>query len=146
MGYHEYKTSVKKSPLNNKCIVRFYNDILILSEDGLHGVEISSNVLTDERLIKPRDGFIKRDLVNAIKNYDHSKIFMVENDVYLYIFIGDDIYVADSRYLAKNEDGEVGNFSYEIVKWKAPTTYLNAKIEEQYLELIQHDGKALYHP
>ena len=146
MGYHEYKTSVKKSPLNNKCIVRFYNDILILSEDGLHGVEISSNVLTDERLIKPRDGFIKRDLVNAIKNYDHSKIFMVENDVYLYIFIGDDIYVADSRYLAKNEDGEVGNFSYEIVKWKAPTTYVkNAKIEEQYLELIQHDGKALYH-
>lgn len=69
---------------------------------------------------------------------------MVENDVYLYIFIGDDIYVADSRYLAKNEDGEVGNFSYEIVKWKAPTTYLNAKIEEQDLELIQHDGKALY--
>ncbi len=145
VGYHEYKTSVKKSPLNNKCIVRFYNDILILSEDGLHGIEISSNVLTDERLIKPRDGFIKRDLVNAIKNYDHSKIFMVENDVYLYIFIGDDIYVADSRYLAKNEDGEVGNFSYEIVKWKAPTTYLGAKIEERYLELIQHDGKALYH-
>lgn len=145
VGYHEYKTSVKKSPLNNKCIVRFYNDILILSEDGLHGVEISSNVLTDERLIKPRDGFIKRDLVNAIKNYDHSKIFMVENDVYLYIFIGDDIYVADSRYLAKNEDGEVGNFSYEIVKWKAPTTYLGAKIEERYLELIQYDGKALYH-
>lgn len=145
VGYHEYKTSVKKSPLNNKCIVRFYNDILILSEDGLHAIEISSNVLTDERLIKPRDGFIKRDLVNAIKNYDHSKIFMVENDVYLYIFIGDDIYVADSRYLAKNEDGEVGNFSYEIVKWKAPTTYLNAKIEEQNLELIQHDGKALYH-
>ncbi len=145
VGYHEYKTSVKKSPLNNKCIVRFYNDILILSEDGLHAIEISSNVLTDERLIKPRDGFIKRDLVNAIKNYDHSKIFMVENDVYLYIFIGDDIYVADSRYLAKNEDGEVGNFSYEIVKWKAPTTYLNAKIEEQNLELIQHDGKALYY-
>ena len=145
VGYHEYKTSVKKSPLNNKCIVRFYNDILILSEDGLHGIEISSNVLTDERLIKPRDGFIKRDLVNAIKNYDHSKIFMVENDIYLYIFIGDDIYVADSRYLAKNEDGEVGNFSYEIVKWKAPTTYLGAKIEERYLELIQHDGKALYH-
>ncbi len=144
VGYHEYKTSVKKSPLNNKCIVRFYNDILILSEDGLHGIEISSNVLTDERLIKPRDGFIKRDLVNAIKNYDHSKIFMVENDVYLYIFIGDDIYVADSRYLSKNEDGEVGNFSYEIVKWKAPATYLGAKIEEQNLELIQHDGKALY--
>jgi len=144
VGYHEYKTSVKKSPLNNKCIVRFYNDILILSEDGLYGIEISSNVLTDERLIKSRDGFIKKDLINAIKNYDHSKIFMVENDIYLYIFVGDDIYVADSRYITKNEDGEIGNFSYEIVKWKANTTYLGAKIEEQDLELIQHDGKALY--
>ena len=62
-GYQEYKTSVKKSPINENCIVRFYNDILILSEDGLYGIEISSNVLTDERLIKPRDGFIKKDLI-----------------------------------------------------------------------------------
>ena len=39
VGYNEFKTSIERSPLNNRALARFYNDILILDEKGLYGIE-----------------------------------------------------------------------------------------------------------
>ena len=143
--YKEYKTSISKTPLNNRCIVRFYNDVLILAKDGLWGIEISSNVLTNERLVKLRSGFINKDLVSAIKNYDTSKIFILENNTYMYIFIGTEVYVADSRYTSKNENNVIENLSYEIVKWVIHNTYRMGKMTDNETTLLEESGDVFYH-
>jgi hypothetical protein len=145
VSYRELKTSITKTPLNNKCIVRFYNDVLILAKDGLYGVEISSNVLTNERLVKLRSGFINKDLIQSIQNFDKNKIFILENNIYLYIFIGTTVYVADSRYTATNPNNLIENVSYEIVKWITHNTYRMGKINDLEITLLEESGDVFYH-
>jgi hypothetical protein len=144
VSYVEYKTNITKSPLNNRCIIRFYNDILVLAKDGLFGIEISQNVLTDERLVKLRSGFINKDLVEAIANYDNNKIFVVENDIYMYIVIGDKLYLADSRYISQNPNSAVENLSYEIIEWKINTKYIDAKVIDDIVYFVEENNNLIY--
>lgn len=145
VGYKEYKTSINETPLNNRCIVRFYNDILILSKNGLFGIELSANVLTDERLIKLRSGFINTDLIMAIAaTANQNSIYILENNQYLYIFIGNKVYVADARYIDKNENSTVGNVSYEIVKWDIPIAFVSGQFENDKLIMLDVDRKLFY--
>jgi hypothetical protein len=144
LSYREFKTNITKTPINNRCIVRFYNDILILAKDGLYGIEISQNVLTDERLVKLRSGFINRDIVNTISTYDIDKVFILENNVYMYIFFGNKCYVADSRYVGQASNSSVENISYEIVEWKMPITFVGGKINEDQLYLIEENNNLIY--
>ena len=104
-----------KSPINNKCIVNFYNDIVMLTKDGLLGIEISSNVLTNERLLKLRSGFINKMLKESVKSAEN--VFCAEDGERLYMVADKTIYVADARYVAVNENAKIENLSYEIVKW-----------------------------
>jgi hypothetical protein len=145
VGYNEFKTNIKKTPINTRCIVRFYNDILILAKDGLYGIEISSNVLTNERLVKLRSAFINEELkkkINAVQ--DLSKIFMVENDRLMYIFIGQEAYVSDSRYINQNPNSEIENLSYEMVKWTSEVEWFSAKVFENKFYFIQQNGRVIY--
>jgi len=142
--YFEYKTNLSKSPLNIRCLVRFYIDILVLDKDGLYGIEISQNVLTDERLVKLRSGFINKELVSKISQYDNSKIFIIENNVYMYIFIGTKVYVADSRYIAQNPNSSAENVSYEIMDWNLPTTFFNAKVLDEVIYLNEENNNLIY--
>jgi hypothetical protein len=144
VGYKEHKTSINKTPLNHRSITRFYNDIIMLTKDGLYGIEISGNVLTNERLIKLRSGLINRDLINAIKSYDNSKIYIAENHQYMYIFIGKTVYVADSRYITKDEGNSLEEITYEIVKWELPIEQRFAKFVDNELMLLSGDGKMFY--
>jgi hypothetical protein len=145
VGYNEFKTNIQRTPINNRCIVRFYNDILILSKEGLYGVEISSNVLTNERLLKLRSGFINDELtakINAIQ--DKSKIFVVEDNRRMYIFIGKEVYLADSRYIAQNPNSEIENLSYEIVKWTSEVEWFTGKAQDGKFYLIDEVGDVVY--
>jgi hypothetical protein len=142
--YNEFKTNITKSPLNNRCLIRFYNDILVLAKDGLFGIEISQNVLTDERLVKLRSGFINKDLVEAIANYDNSKIFVVENDIYMYIVIGERLYLADSRYISQNPNSAAENVSYEIIEWKNNANYITANVVDDIVYFIQENNNLIY--
>lgn len=144
VGYNEFKTSINKTPLNHRSIVRFNNDIVMLTKDGLYALEISNNVLTDERLMKLRSGFINRELVAKINAYDPKKIFILENNLYMYIFIGQDLYVADSRYTAQNENNIIENISYEIIYWSLPKTFKTGKVEENTFKILNETGKFMY--
>jgi hypothetical protein len=144
VSYFESKTNITKTPLNPRCIVRFYNDILILAKDGLYGIELSQNVLTDERLVKLRSGFINKDIVNSIANYNNDDVFILENNVYMYIFFGDKCYVADSRYVGQASNSTVENVSYEIIEWKMPMTFVGGKIIEDELHLIEANNSIIY--
>lgn len=144
-GYKEFKTNIQRTPINNRCIVRFYNDILILSKEGLYGVEISSNVLTNERLLKLRSGFLNDELIAKIAAVqDKSKIFMIEDNRLMYIFIGKEIYLADSRYIAQNPNSEIENLSYEIVKWTSEVDWFTGKAQDGKFYLIEQNGDVIY--
>jgi hypothetical protein len=144
VSYNEFKTNITKTPINNRCIVRFYNDILILAKDGLYGIEISQNVLTDERLVKLRSGFINKDLMKAIEEYGHEGVFILENNVYMYIFIGEKVYVADSRYISQNPNSAAENVSYEIIEWKTNTNYIGGKVIDDKIYLIGENNNVVY--
>ena len=49
----------------------------------------------------------------------------------MYIFIGLDVFVADSRYISKNENSEIENLSYELIKWKTKEEYALARTERK---------------
>jgi hypothetical protein len=144
VSFSEFKTNITKTPLNPRCIVRFYNDILVLAKDGLFGIEISQNVLTDERLVKLRSGFINRDLVNAIANYNVNKVFILENNIYMYIFIGNKVYVADSRYITQNPNSAAENVSYEIIEWQVPTTYIGGRVVDDKVYISRENNSFIY--
>lgn len=143
--YREFKTNIHKTPLNHRCIVRFYNDILILAEDGLFGVEISSNVLTNERLFKLRSGFINQHMIDTIKKTNLNDIFVVENNAYMYMFVGTSIFVADSRYTSNNPNSLIENVSYEIVEWTTHNEYMCAHVDGMEVILLQKEGDVFYH-
>ena len=142
--YFEYKTNINQSPINHNCLVRFANDILMLTKNGLYGIEISSNVLTNERLDKLRSGFINKDLKETIKNANQEKVFMLENNEYLYIFINKDVYVADSRYIDVNPNAKIDNQSYEIVKWEFPIEFSNGYFKDNHIFLIHENQAKIY--
>ena len=135
-GYKEFKTNILESPLNDRCLVRFYNDILLLTKNGLYGVEISSNVLTNERLLKLRSGFINKHLKSIIASETIDDIYIVENNQMMYIFIGLDVFIADSRYISKNENSEIENLSYELIQWKTKEKYFAAKFKDNVLYVV----------
>lgn len=142
VSYFEYKTNIQKSPINHHCLARFYNDIVMLTDEGLFGIEISSNVLTNERLLRLRSGFINEELIKDIK--DKNNIFIIENNHYMYIFLDNVVYVCDSRYIDENPNGVVGNMSYEIMKWVSPITFKQGKFNEKDKKLLS-DKDAFYH-
>ena len=142
--YFEYKTNIHQSPINHKCLVRFANDILILTKNGLYGIEISSNVLTNERLDKLRSGFINKDLKETIKNSNQEKVFMLENNEYLYIFLNKYVYVADSRYIDVNPNAKIDNQSYEIVKWEFPIEFSNGFFKDNHIFLTHENPAKIY--
>lgn len=144
VGYNEFKTSIERSPLNNRALARFYNDILVLDEKGLYGIEISSNVLTNERLVKMRSGFINKELTKQIKEYGKDKVFIYEDNTYMYIFIGKKVFVADSRYISHNPNSEIENYSYEIVEWEIPFEFKQMKKIDGELVLLDISGNHLF--
>lgn len=142
--YSDIKTNLDKTPLNNRCIVRFYNDILILDKNGLYGIELSQNVLTDERLVKLRSGFINEELKQKIASYDKNNIFITENNIELQIYIDKDIYVADSKYIAQNPNSAAENVSYEIVKWTVPIRFVHGYVKNSIPYLFPEQAKFIY--
>lgn len=144
VGYNEFKTNIECTPLNNRTLVRFYNDILVLDKNGLFGLEIEGNVLTNERMVKMRSGFINKDLKDNISKVSKDKVFIYEDNHYMYMFVGKKVYVADSRYVDQNPNAEPGNFNYEIVVWDIPVEFKTVKRINGDLELLDITGKHIY--
>lgn len=142
VGYNEHKTSIKRTPLNNRCIVRFSNDILMLTRDGLYAIEISSNVLTNERLERLRSSFINKDMVKSISQMNASQIFILENNNNMYMFIGKKVYVADRRYIDQNEQTQEN--SYEIVVWNTNNKYRTGKLVNSEISLLDETNSFIY--
>lgn len=128
--FTETRTSAKLSPINSRCLARFNNDIVVLTARGLYALELSSNVLTDERLIKLRSAFVNTQLIADIADANADDIFIIENNEKMYICVGDTVYHADIRYISTNENSPSENVSYELVKWVFPDELVYGQIIE----------------
>ncbi len=144
VSYHEFKTNIDQTPLNPRCLIRFFNDILILTADGLYSVEISQNVLTNERLVKLRSGYVNTALKSLIKEYDAEKIFITKKDTYLYIFIGPKVFVADAEYAYHNEQDLINERGYEFVFWEMPIEFKTAHVKDNELVLLEAAEQIFY--
>lgn len=142
VGYNEHKTNIDLTPINENSIVRFNNDIVVLDENGLYGVSVARNVLTNERHKQNRSSFVNSELVKQINK--GKDVFVFEDNFYMFIYANGIFYVADSRYLAENPYGEIDNFAYELVKWTTPIEFSKIKKIDRDYYLLDNARQHIY--
>ena len=88
--------------------INFLDDIVYLSKDGLQG--IITTELDSRQVIAPRSHLVDSKLVN---NTDYYNAQMEEWEGYLFILVGDELYLADSR----QKTTYLSSFEYEWYRW-----------------------------
>ena len=88
--------------------INFNDDIVFFSERGMEGI---SGDVTTEQVVAHRSSMVDRKL---IAEADYQNMLLAEWDGYLFVFIGDKAYLADSRTAFTNED----HIEYEWFYWQ----------------------------
>lgn len=89
------------------------NDPLILGNKGVYGVELSTNVTSQERFTKERS----RPVYALLKNLDLANAIATTHDNRYYLFAGEKCFIADSRYQFSLDKDMDDTFSYEWWVW-----------------------------
>jgi hypothetical protein len=88
--------------------VNFLDDILFFSRNGMES--ISQNI-TAEQFATHKSSLVDRLM---LANTDYKDMVLAEWEGYLLVFIGNEVYLADSRAILANE----GHYEYEWYKWE----------------------------
>lgn len=88
--------------------VNFLDDILFFSRNGMES--ISQNI-TAEQFATHKSSLVDRLMLD---NTDYKDMVLAEWEGYLLVFIGNEVYLADSRAILANE----GHYEYEWYKWE----------------------------
>ena len=92
------------------------NDLLFLSETGVHALSLSNNITTNERYALERSAFINSKL---LKHKDLSKAKAISHQNRYYLAIDDSVYIADARYKTSARDQDMNDtFNYEWWYWE----------------------------
>ncbi|MBO5006379.1 MAG: hypothetical protein J6C89_02940, partial [Clostridia bacterium] len=121
------------SSVNTGCIggaINFGDDIVFFSREGM--MSISGDVTT-EQVVAHRSSLVDRKMT-ALVGYED--MVLAEWDGYLLVFIGDKVFLADSRAMFKNEQGA----EYEWFYWELPFAVCAAVVKEGVLYLGTKDG------
>jgi hypothetical protein len=89
--------------------INFLDDIVYLSRNGLQGIITSQ--LDNKQIISPRSHFVNSKLTNSS---DFANAQMENWNGYLFILVGDEIFLADSRQKSQY----INSFEYEWYYWK----------------------------
>lgn len=122
------------SSITTGCIgraVNFNDDIIFFSERGMEGI---SGDVTTEQAVAHRSSLVDRKLI-AEKNY--SNMVLAEWEGYLLVFIGNKVYLADSRTAFTYED----HTEYDWFYWELEHNVTCAKVHEGILYIGSDDGK-----
>jgi hypothetical protein len=114
----QYQTKVGtigEGLINTSSLQNLAGDTLMLSENGVFGIVLGSNVANSQRYAKTRSRLINGVLTKDRKKLEDAICF-VHNNKY-YMCIDDDCYIADGRYPYKNEDDVDGEYQYEWYVW-----------------------------
>lgn len=110
--------------------INFNDDIIFFSERGMEGI---SGDVTTEQVLAHRSSLVDRKMT-AEKNY--KKMVLEEWEGYLFVFIGDKVYLADSRTAFSNQ----GHMEYEWFYWELGKNVTCARVDQGVLYLGTGDG------
>lgn len=121
------------SSITTGCVgktVNFNDDIIFFSERGMEGI---SGDITTEQAIAHRSSLVDRKLI-AESNY--KDMVLEEWEGYLLVFIGDKVFLADSRTAFTNEN----HIEYEWFYWELGKKVTCTRVEGGVLYLGTADG------
>lgn len=121
------------SSITTGCIgkaINFNDDIVFFSERGMEGI---SGDITTEQVVGHRSSMVDRKLI-AEQNY--KDMLLEEWEGYLFVFIGNRAYLADSRAVFTNEN----HIEYEWFYWEMERRITCTKVHGGVLYLGTTDG------
>ena len=122
------------SSVSTGCIgkaINFNDDIVFFSERGMEGI---SSDITTEQVLGHRSTLVDRKMIAEEKYKD---MVLAEWEGYLFVFIGDKAYLADSRATFTNEN----HYEYDWFYWQMPKVITSARVEKGVLYLgTEKDG------
>jgi hypothetical protein len=110
--------------------INFNDDIVFFSERGMEGI---SGDVTTEQVVAHRSSLVDRKMT-AEPNY--TEMVLAEWEGYLFVFIGDKAYLADSRAMFTNEN----HAEYEWFYWDLGKNVTCAVAQDNILYLGSSDG------
>lgn len=121
------------SSVTTGCIgkaINFNDDIVFFSERGMEGI---SGDVTTEQAVAHRSSLVDRKMLAENK---YRNMILAEWEGYLLVFIGKNVYLADSRAVFNNE----GHTEYEWFYWQLEKEITAAKVDNGVLYLGTNDG------
>ena len=121
------------SSVSTGCVgkaINFNDDIVFFSERGMEGI---SGDVTTEQVVAHRSSLVDRKLI-AEPNYKN--MILEEWEGYLFVFIGNKVYLADSRTAFANEN----HMEYDWFYWELEKEVTCAKVYDGVMYLGTKDG------
>lgn len=121
------------SSVTTGCIgkaINFNDDIVFFSERGMEGI---SGDITTEQVVAHRSTLVDRKLLAEAAYKD---MLLEEWNGYLFVFVGDKVYLADSRGIFTNEN----HMEYDWFYWELPKAVTCTQVQDGVLYLGTADG------
>jgi hypothetical protein len=110
--------------------INFNDDIVFFSPRGMEGI---NGDITTEQFVAHRSTMVDRKL---IAEADYSNMLLEEWEGYLMVFIGNKVYLADSRAIFTNEN----HIEYEWFYWELEKNITCTRVQDGILYLGTDDG------
>lgn len=123
------------SSISTGCIgkaINFNDDISFFSDRGMEAI---NGDVTTEQVIAHRSSLVDSKLL-ARSRESYAEMILEEWEGYLLVFVGNEVYLADSRAMFTNENHN----EYEWFYWELDKTVLCTKVHEGILYLGTNDG------
>lgn len=121
------------SSVNIGCVgkaINFNDDIVFFSQRGMEGI---SGDVTTEQVVAHRSSLVDRKLISEPK---YKNMILEEWEGYLLVFIGNKVYLADSRAVFNNE----GHTEYDWFYWELEKDVICTCVHDGVLYLGTDDG------
>jgi hypothetical protein len=121
------------SSVTTGCIgkaINFNDDIVFFSERGMEGI---NGDVTTEQVVAHRSTMVDRKMTAEA---DYKNMVLAEWEGYLLVFIGNKVYLADSRASFTNEN----HYEYEWFYWELEKDVICASVKDGVLYIGTDDG------
>lgn len=110
--------------------INFNDDIVFFSERGMEAI---NGDVTTEQVVAHRSSLVDRKM---IAEKDYKDMVLAEYEGYLFVFIGNSVYLADSRLMFQNEN----HYEYEWQYWDLGKKITSAIVYKGVLHLASETG------
>ncbi len=107
--FNTIPTNASVSAVGNIGNATLNNDSMILTRQGIYGVEIASNISTNQRLLKLRSNAVNKGLLRL----DLDNVISIVYDNKMYVAQGEKCFVADARFKYRTDNDMGDTFNYE---------------------------------